>query len=93
MDKTLHSAATHHLPVFVTAPGETDVLMVVTAFILLGAVVAFHVPRSLADDRDFSLSGSKPAPFHSCLQAAQSYRPHSDGYGCPSAAGGSTRPA
>lgn len=43
MDKTLHPAAIQHLPAFITAPGETDVLMVVTAFILLGAVVAFGV--------------------------------------------------
>ena len=37
MDKTLHPVATHHLPGFVTAPGETDVLMVVTAFVLLAS--------------------------------------------------------
>lgn len=43
MDKTLHPAATQHLPVFVTAPGDTDVLMVVTALILLVSVVAFGV--------------------------------------------------
>ena len=43
MDKTLHPAATQHLPAFITAPGDTDVLMVVTAFVLLGAVVAFGV--------------------------------------------------
>ena len=43
MDKTLHPVATQHLPAFVTAPGDTDVLMVVTAFILLGSVVAFGV--------------------------------------------------
>src|ERR1700754_2127817 len=43
MDKTLHPAATQHLPAFITAPGETDVLMGVTAFILLGSVVAFGV--------------------------------------------------
>ncbi|MBX9845113.1 MAG: hypothetical protein K2Z80_25215 [Xanthobacteraceae bacterium] len=43
MDKTLHPAAIQHLPAFITAPGETDVLMVVTAFVLLGAVVAFGV--------------------------------------------------
>jgi hypothetical protein len=36
-----HPAATHHLPFFVTAPGETDVLMNVTAVILLAAVVGF----------------------------------------------------
>jgi hypothetical protein len=43
MDKTLHPAATHHLPSFVTAPGNTDVLMVITAVILLAAVVGFGV--------------------------------------------------
>ena len=43
MDKTPHPAASHHLPAFVTAPGESDTLMVVTAVILLGAVVAFGV--------------------------------------------------
>jgi hypothetical protein len=37
----IHSAAPHHLPIFFTAPGETDVLMVVTAVILLVAVVGF----------------------------------------------------
>src|ERR1700749_1782723 len=43
MDTPLHPAASHHLPGFITAPGDTDVLMVVTAFILLGSVVAFGV--------------------------------------------------
>ena len=43
MDKTLHPVATHHLPGFVTAPGETDVLMVVTAFVLLASVIGFGV--------------------------------------------------
>ena len=43
MDRTPHPAATQHMPMFVTAPGDTDVLMMVTAFILLGAVVAFGV--------------------------------------------------
>jgi hypothetical protein len=33
----------HHLPIFLTAPGQTDVLMVVTALILLFSVVAFGV--------------------------------------------------
>ncbi|MDE2377597.1 MAG: hypothetical protein KGM94_10015 [Bradyrhizobium sp.] len=28
----------HHLPLFIVAPGQTDVLMVVTGFILIGAV-------------------------------------------------------
>jgi hypothetical protein len=40
---SLHPAASDHLPVFVTAPGETDVLMVVMAIVLLGSVVGFGV--------------------------------------------------
>jgi hypothetical protein len=43
MAGNLHPAATQHLPGFITAPGETDVLMVVTVFILLGSIVAFGV--------------------------------------------------
>jgi heme A synthase len=43
MDKTLHPVATEHRPAFITAPGDTDVLMVVGALILLLAVVAFGV--------------------------------------------------
>lgn len=39
MTTTLHPMAPHHLPGFITAPGETDVLMVVTAVILLAAVL------------------------------------------------------
>ena len=35
----LHPAAPHHLPGFITAPGETDVLMIVVGIILIGAVV------------------------------------------------------
>ena len=31
--------ATHHLPAFITAPGETDILLVVAILILLGAVL------------------------------------------------------
>ena len=38
-----HPAATHHLPSFITAPGETDVLMVVMAVILLLAVLMFGI--------------------------------------------------
>src|SRR5947209_15294818 len=38
---SVHPAASHHLPFFVTAPGATDVLMVVTGFFLLFAVVGF----------------------------------------------------
>ena len=43
MAQELHPAATHHLPIFVTAPGDTDVLMVATAIILFGAVVGFGI--------------------------------------------------
>lgn len=43
MAEALHPAATHHLPSFITAPGETDVLMVVMAFILVAAVLGFGI--------------------------------------------------
>lgn len=39
MTSALHPQAPHHLPGFIVAPGETDVLMVVTGFILLAAVL------------------------------------------------------
>jgi hypothetical protein len=41
MAQSLHPAAPHDLPAFITAPGETDVLMVAMAVILLLAVVMF----------------------------------------------------
>lgn len=40
MAASLHPVATHHLPPFITAPGETDILMVVVAIFLIAAVVA-----------------------------------------------------
>ena len=40
MTASLHLDAPHHLPPFITAPGETDVLMVVTAAFLLIAFLA-----------------------------------------------------
>jgi hypothetical protein len=43
MAEAIHPAATHHLPPFITAPGETDVLMVVTAIVLLASVIGFGV--------------------------------------------------
>ena len=43
MDEQAHSAATQHMPVFITAPGSTDVLMVITALILAVSVIAFGV--------------------------------------------------
>ena len=39
MSEALHPAAPHHLPSFITAPGDTDVLMIVVGIILIGAVV------------------------------------------------------
>ena len=35
----LHPAAPDHLPGFITAPGDTDTLMVVVGIILIGAVL------------------------------------------------------
>jgi hypothetical protein len=39
MSEPIHPAAIHHLPPFVTAPGETDVLLVAMAIFLLVAVI------------------------------------------------------
>ena len=39
MSETLHPAAPHHLPSFITAPGETDVLMIVVGIILFVSIV------------------------------------------------------
>jgi hypothetical protein len=38
-----HPLATPHLPIFITAPGQTDVLMVVMTLILLAAVLGAGV--------------------------------------------------
>ncbi len=43
MAESLHPAASHHLPWFITTPGQSDVLMVVTAGILIVSVIAFGV--------------------------------------------------
>src|SRR5881296_1820583 len=43
MTEPLHPAASHNLPAFVTAPGETDVLMVVMGLILALAVLMFGI--------------------------------------------------
>ena len=40
MSEPLHPAAPHHLPPFITAPGDTDVLMVVVGITLIVAVLA-----------------------------------------------------
>jgi hypothetical protein len=43
MTEPLHPAATQHLPSFITAPGETDWLMVIMAIILALAVLMFGI--------------------------------------------------
>ncbi|MGB3488924.1 MAG: hypothetical protein WBA37_06790 [Xanthobacteraceae bacterium] len=40
MSELLHPAAPHHLPSFITAPGDTDILMIVVGIILIAAVLA-----------------------------------------------------
>ena len=42
-DAALHPKAVEHLPMFITAPGDTDVLMVVMTWILALCVLAFGV--------------------------------------------------
>ena len=37
-DASVHPAAPHHLPGFITAPGETDVLLVIVGIFLLAVV-------------------------------------------------------
>ena len=43
MAESIHPAASHHVPGFITAPGETDVLMVIVALFLLAAVMGFGI--------------------------------------------------
>jgi hypothetical protein len=43
MSASLHPVATHHLPAFITAPGETDVLMVTMAIFLVLIVLGFGI--------------------------------------------------
>jgi hypothetical protein len=43
MAESLNPAAPHHMPAFITAPGETDVLMVVMGFILLLGILMFGI--------------------------------------------------
>jgi hypothetical protein len=40
VSESLHPSAPHDLPGFITAPGDTDVLMVVIGIVLIGAVLA-----------------------------------------------------
>lgn len=41
MPPQINPVATHHLPIFITPPGQIDILMAITAAFLLVAVVAF----------------------------------------------------
>jgi hypothetical protein len=43
MDTSLHEAASHHVPPFITAPGDADWLMVLMAIVLIGAVLGAGV--------------------------------------------------
>lgn len=40
MSESIHPSAPHHLPSFITAPGDTDILMVVVGIFLIVAVLA-----------------------------------------------------
>ena len=43
MADSINPAASHHLPSFITPPGEIDVLMVVTGILLLLGILAFGI--------------------------------------------------
>jgi hypothetical protein len=43
MADSIHPAASHNLPSFITAPGETDVLMVIMAAVLAVSVLGFGI--------------------------------------------------
>ena len=43
MTAAAHPAATHHLPWFITAPGDTDILYTLTTIMVIGGVVGLGV--------------------------------------------------
>src|ERR1700758_3033112 len=43
MTEQIHPTASHNLPLFITAPGETDVLIVVTGVFLTFFIVTFGI--------------------------------------------------
>lgn len=43
MADSINPAATHHLPLFITAPGQTDILMVIMAVVLALAIFGFGI--------------------------------------------------
>ena len=38
-----HPAASHHLPWFITAPGETDILFTITTIVVIGTVLGLGI--------------------------------------------------
>ena len=43
MTATQHPAASHHLPWFITAPGETDILFTITTILVIGTVLGLGI--------------------------------------------------
>jgi hypothetical protein len=43
MADSINPAATHHLPLFIAAPGQTDILMVIMAVVLALAILGFGI--------------------------------------------------
>ncbi len=43
MSASQHPAASHHLPWFITAPGQTDTLFVITTLVMIATVFAIGV--------------------------------------------------
>ena len=43
MTATQHPAAPHHLPWFITAPGETDFLFTITTVVVIGTVLGLGI--------------------------------------------------
>jgi hypothetical protein len=43
MENSLHEAASHHVPIFITPPGQTDWLLALMAIVLIGAVLGAGV--------------------------------------------------
>lgn len=43
MTASQHAAATHHLPWFITAPGETDTLFTITTIVVIATVLGLGI--------------------------------------------------
>ena len=89
MTEPLHPAASHHLPSFITAPGETDVLMVVMAVILVVAVLGFgiSVPSVAHAARAHGAQVPQAAVRDRCRSgSSRALHPHAYFLGCRPAA-------